>query len=181
MSTVDKFGRAAQAESVSCSPGKRGPPGHGYKTDSEGNYLLENKRLKMNLLDPMTNSEAVNLSTLRKYSLHKMTNDGSIDAGGRPIKHVGLVDEPTSVVTKAYLLGRYPMSVKQDKQGTVLLCGDKRLVKVRDGIDPQDAVTLGQVDKYVEVLRKRISEEIKDAIKTINDSLAAKDPAKPVA
>lgn len=172
-SNIDKFGRNLKENIYVYGSGKRGPPGDGYEIDSSGHYTLNNKRLKLNSFDPINNYEAVNLYTLRKYTLNKLNNDGKIDGGNLVIKNVRLSDEPSSVVTKSYVDSRYPMSVKQNEKETVILCGNKRLVSLNDGIDKQDAVTLKQMKNYINTLQIQINNEIKDASKQIRDSFVS--------
>lgn len=56
--SVDVFGRNLER-----SGGSRGPPGVGFKVTSDGQYDIEEKRLR-NVASPQTSHDAVNLSTL---------------------------------------------------------------------------------------------------------------------
>lgn len=58
--SVDVFGRKLER-----TEGNRGPPGVGYKITSDGQYDIDSKRL-CNLAQPQDESDAVNLSTLKK-------------------------------------------------------------------------------------------------------------------
>lgn len=180
MNNIDKFGRTENVKSVICVSGKRGPPGIGYYIDDSGNYTLNNKRLKLNSFEPIDNFEAVNLSVLRKYCLHKLNTDGKIDAGNCVIKNIKLSDDPSSVVTKSYVDHRYPMSIIRDDKETVIFCGYKRLVSVLDGIDHYDAVTLKQMQTYINNLKDTINKEIDDAVTQIKVSSISVHTDKPL-
>ena len=57
--SVDAFGRASKRSKI----GERGPPGEGYKLTSQGDYDLDNRKLR-NLADPAEETDAVTLKVL---------------------------------------------------------------------------------------------------------------------
>ena len=164
---IDKFGRSnSQAsESKECGIGRRGPPGLGFETDRKGNYVLKNKRLKLNnaSLEAIENSEAVSLGLLRRYAIHERELDGVLvmDATNHVIRNVIDSFDPSSAVTRSYVDSRYPLSVKEHNRHTIVLCGNKRLASLADGIDEQDGCTLSQLDELCSLMKDDIIGEMK--------------------
>lgn len=96
--SVDKFGRH---ESVVMREVLRGPPGHGFNLTFDGDYDVKNKRI-VNLADPVSDNEAVNLQTVEKLSL--VCKDETFDAKHKRICNLGEPKSDTDAVNRRYLL-----------------------------------------------------------------------------
>lgn len=96
--SVDKFGRheGSVAREV-----LRGPAGQGFNLTLDGNYDLKSKRI-VNVSDPIKDDEAVNLKTLRTFTLNF---DGNVyDAKNSRICNVGLAETDTDAVNRKYVI-----------------------------------------------------------------------------
>jgi hypothetical protein len=107
--SVDKFGRH---ESSLVREVLRGPPGEGFQLTRDGHYDLIGKRL-CNIADPIHKDEAVNLGTIRTFTLNFETNKDMFDAKNKKIIHVANGEEDTDAVNRKFVLEEIK-KLKQD-------------------------------------------------------------------
>lgn len=106
--SVDKFGRH---ESSLVREVLRGPPGEGFQLTRDGHYDLRRKRL-CNVADPIHKDEAVNLGTIRTFTLNCETDETMFDAKNKKIRHVAIAEKDTDAVNRKFVLEE----IKQLKQ-----------------------------------------------------------------
>lgn len=106
--SVDKFGRH---ESSLVREVLRGPPGEGFQLTQDGHYDLRGKRL-CNIADPIHKDEAVNLGTIRTFTMNCETNEDMFDAKNKKIIHVANAEKDSDAVNRKFVLG----AIKQLKQ-----------------------------------------------------------------
>lgn len=84
----------------------RGPKGDGFSFTSDGNFDINHKRL-CNVLDPLGDKDAVNLSTLKAYADNTIAKNakGYYDAKEAVIENVGDAKSDSDVVNLKTLKG----------------------------------------------------------------------------
>lgn len=161
MNSIDKFGRLPVDNLEAVKSGrKRGPPGQGYDLDEDGNYNLNNKRLK-NLTDPVQTDNVVNLRFLQQHCLYK--EDAFFDAKNARIVNLGQSNDESAAVNRGYVDRLFPLAITKENGERLIIFGNRRVTDVRKAIKEDDAVTLGQVISLINHFKSEIFEKISEA------------------
>lgn len=132
--SVDKFGRRSNRKRP-----ERGPKGDGFKLTPEGDYDIQNKRLRF-LDDPVDSQDGVNLKTLQEglFKCMQITgNDADFDAQMKRVVNACDPLEGTDLVTKHYLHGHIP-----EEEDQFWSFKQKRLSNVASPLYDGEAVNL---------------------------------------
>lgn len=136
--SVDKFGRYA---STGKSKAVRGPKGEGFLLTPDGDYNIQNKRLKL-VNNPADELDAVNLKALRQNSI-SLNSGGVYDAENKRITNVSFPLNGTDSVNLMYLNNQIPIKSFTDKSYSC------HQYKIKDVAYPQsggDAVNVSYVN-----------------------------------
>lgn len=135
--SVDKFGRRSNQP----AKGLKGPKGDGFNLTSEGDFDIQNRRLR-NVKNPELSHDAVNLTTLNSKSL--LFDSKGVDVKNKKIRNVA---DPAFDLDAVNLqtLFNYSLSTV----GNVFNARNKRVSNVGDAIDPNDAFPLRQLNNCI--------------------------------
>ncbi len=132
--SVDKFGRRSGRKRL-----ERGPKGEGFKLTPEGDYDIQNKRLRF-LDDPVESQDGVNLKTLQTgiFKCMQLTeNNADFDAQMKRVVNASDPLEESDLVTKRYLHESIP-----DEQDKYFSFKHKRLSNVASPLYDGEVVNL---------------------------------------
>lgn len=173
--SIDKFGRTLHTTRIRAA---RGPPGVGYKLTADGDYDIENKRLK-NINYPIDELDACNKKYVDELQTNAIVLDSDKNFFNARNLRISNVAEPANdhdVCTKNYLDNSFELyrekilntALHLDDKGEIFDAGMRRVGQLALPISDNDAAHKFYVDETVKNLNGKVV-EIENRIRLMID------------